>query len=251
MAEKLPKDVPAIDVAGISKSFDSQLVLQDIDLNLAAGQILCICGPNAAGKTTLLRIMAGLLQPTAGTVRICGFDVQKQPQRVKPILGAIFHKSMLYSQLTVIENLQFFAGLYGLRDSEAHIKELLEQVDLLPYRYDRAGILSRGMLQRLAIARAMVHRPTVLLADEPFTGLDTDARKSLVAILKSFKGQGRAIVMTTHDVSLALQCCDRVAVLDKGKLILNVNVCQIDMDAFTKDYLLYARENSCAASETL
>jgi len=246
MAEKLQKssEPPAVDVAGVSKSFGNQLVLKDISLYLTAGQGLCICGANAAGKTTLLRIMAGLLQPGAGAVQICGFDVKSQPQQAKAKLGAIFHKSMVYPQLTVIENLRFFALVYGVRNGKAHIQNLLEQTALMPYRYDRAGILSRGMMQRLAIARALVHKPIVLLADEPFTGLDADASKHLVTILNNFKDEGGTVVMTTHDVNLSLQCCRQVAVLDKQKLIFNAKISEIDTAAFAKDYLLYARANN-------
>jgi len=243
MAEKLqmPLESPAIDVAGVSKSFGNQLVLDDISFHLTAGQGLCICGANASGKTTLLRIMAGLLQSDAGAVQICGFDVKSQPQQAKAKLGAIFHKSMVYPQLTVIENLRFFALIYGVRDDTAHIQNLLEQTALMPYRYDRAGILSRGMMQRLSIARALVHKPVVLLADEPFTGLDADASNHLVAMLNSFEGKGGTVVMTTHDVNLSLQCCQQVAVLDRRKLIFNAKISEIDTAAFAKDYLLYAR----------
>jgi len=267
MTEKLqkPSELPAVDpvriptsrdfsngvdVAGIHKSFGSQVVLEDISFHLTGGQGLCICGPNAAGKTTLLRIMAGLLQPGTGVVQICGFNVRAQPQQARTMLGAIFHKSMVYPQLTVIENLRFFALVYGVRDSTARIQELLEQTALMPYRYDRAGVLSRGMMQRLAIARALVHKPFVLLADEPFTGLDADASKRLVTILNNFESEGGTIVMTTHDVNLSLQCCGHVAVLDKRKLIFNAKISEIDTAAFAKDYLLYARENNWAASAT-
>jgi len=239
-----------VDVVSVSKSFGSQVVLEDISFHLAGGQGLCICGPNASGKTTLLRIMAGLLQPDAGAVQICGFDVKSQARQAKAMLGAIFHKSMVYPQLTAIENLRFFARLYGVRDSTARMQELLEQTALMPYRYDKAGVLSRGIMQRLAIARALVHRPNVLLADEPFTGLDADASKHLITILNHFKDEGGTIVMTTHDVNLSLHCCGHVAVLDKRKLIFNAKISEIDAAAFARDYLLYARENNWAASAT-
>jgi heme ABC exporter ATP-binding subunit CcmA len=239
-----------VDVAGVCKSFGSQVVLEEVSFHLTAGQGLCICGVNASGKTTLLRIMAGLLQPSAGAVHICGFDVKSQAQQARAMLGAVFHKSMVYPQLTVIENLRFFARVYGVRDSTACMQELLEQTALMPYRYDRAGVLSRGMMQRLAIARALVHKPTVLLADEPFTGLDADASKHLVTILNDFKNEGGTIVMTTHDIDLSLQCCRHVAVLDRRKVIFNAKVCEINADAFARDYLSYARENNWAAPVT-
>jgi len=252
MHEKLQRsaDKPAVDVAGVCKSFWSQIVLKDINFRVEKGQGVCICGANAAGKTTLLRVIAGLLQPDAGMVRICGFDLKTHPQQAKAALGAIFHKSMVYSQLTALENLQFFARLNGIKNNEALIQRLLEQAGLLPYRYDKAAVLSRGMMQRLSIARALVNSPSVLLADEPFTGLDAEASKQLVAILRNFEGEGGTVVMATHDVNLSFQCCDHIVVLHEQKFIFNAKVCEIDTAAFAKDYLSYARANAWAKSGT-
>ena len=193
MNEKLQKpsgQTPVINLAGVCKSFGSRVVLNAISFSVTSGQGLCICGANAAGKTTLLRIIAATLKPSKGEVELCGFNVQRRTREIKPLIGAIFHKSMVYPQLTVIENLRFFARLYGVKNSKARIEELLEQTALTPYCYDSAGILSRGMTQRLAIARALVHKPTILLADEPFTGLDINASNYLLTILRNFKDQG-------------------------------------------------------------
>lgn len=233
-----------IEIRSVSKAFASRLVLKDIDLNVAGGESLCLCGVNGAGKSTLQRIIAGLLHPDAGTVRINGHDVRKDPEKTKPQLGVISHKSMVYPDLTVGENLTFFANLYGVKDSTVRIKELLTNVGLYSYRYDKASILSRGLLQRLAIARALVHRPRVLLADEPFTGLDTEACKYLVSVFAEFSEGGGTIVMTTHDINLGLQCCGRIVVLDKRRLILNAMTADIDKAAFVKDYLSYARDRN-------
>ncbi|UCG48524.1 MAG: ABC transporter ATP-binding protein, partial [Phycisphaerales bacterium] len=202
MAEKMrePSSPPLIDVAGLSKSFAGHIVLNGISFRLPAGRGLCICGPNAAGKSTLLRIAAGLVPPGDGGVRICGYDLRKQPEKGKAALGAIFHSSMVYPQLTVLENLRFFAALYAVRQAETRINELLERSGLMPYRYDAAGILSRGMTQRLAISRALVHAPAVLLADEPFTGLDVDAASHFTDVLNEFRRAGGSFVMTTHNV---------------------------------------------------
>lgn len=231
----------AVELTEVSKSFGSQGVLRDISFQVYSGQGICICGANAAGKTTLLRVISGLLQANEGSVRIYGFDVRMQPEKVKPLLGVIFHENMVYPQLTVVENLKFFSRLYGLRNNEAHIQKLLEQIGLMPYRYDMAGVLSRGMTQRLAIVRALVHKPTVLLADEPFTGLDNDASNILVTMLSDFKSDGGAMVMTTHNIDFALQCCEQVAVLDNRKLFFTAKASEIDTAEFRKDYLLYAR----------
>jgi heme ABC exporter ATP-binding subunit CcmA len=244
MNEKLQKpsvQTPVINVAGVCKSFGSQVVLKDISFQLTAGQGFCICGANAAGKTTLVRIMAGLLQADEGAVEICGFNVREQRQKTKPMLGAIFHNSMVYPQLTVMENLRFFTKLYGVKDSKAHIQNLLQLTGLTPYRYDKAGLLSRGMLQRLAIARALVHKPTVLLADEPFAGLDVEASKHLVTIISNFKDEGGTVVVTTANAGSAVKCCQQVAVLIDHKLILNSNISDIDNVEFMQEHLSYTR----------
>ena len=231
-------------MVGVSKSFSSYVVLKDISFQISAGESLCICGPNAAGKTTLLRIIAGLLHPTRGLVRIGGLNSRNHAHKTKAKLGAIFHKTMIYPQLTVAENLRFFAKLYGLKSCESDIQALLEQTGLARYRHDSAGVLSRGMAQRLAIARALVHKPAVLLADEPFTGLDTQAGKILLTLLNKFKDQNGAVVMSTHQVNLSLQCSQRVAVLDDRRLIFEANVSEINTTHFEKDYLAYARANT-------
>lgn len=229
----------AIVAKSISKTFDARHVLKGIDLTVTAGQTVLICGINGAGKSTLLRIIAGLLQPDNGTVKICGYDLHKDPEIAKPKLGVILHKSMAYADLTVFENLMFFANLYGLQAPADRIKQLLKDVGLVSYSHDKAAILSRGLLQRLAIARAMIHKPTILLADEPFTGLDTDSCEHLVAVLSDFQQKGGTIVMTTHDINLGLRCCRRAIVLDNSKIIFDAPTDTIDADVFAKDYVNY------------
>ena len=230
-----------IRVNSVSKAFTTRLVLNNINLDVARAQSVCICGVNGAGKSTLLRIIAGLLQPDQGSVQLYGYNVSEYPEKTKPRLGVISHKSMVYAELTVFENLVFFANLYGVRSSAARIKELLEDVGLFSYRYDRAGVLSRGLLQRLAIARALVHQPAVLLADEPFTGLDIEACQYLISVLTDFTANGGIIVMATHDVKIGLQCCSRVVVLDKAQLIFDAETSDIETGSFSQDYLSYAR----------
>ena len=233
----------AVDIADLYMAFETRLVLQKIDLQISPGQALCLCGVNGVGKSTLLRIIAGLLHPTRGTVRINGLDLKKQPEAGKAMIGVISHQSMLYPDLTVLENLRFFSRLYGVQN-RSRIDQLLEDVGLVSYRHDKTVILSRGMLQRLAIARAMVHDPSLLLADEPFTGLDLQSAQHLVRVLGEFTNAGGAVIMTTHETNLGLKCCDRVVVLDQGRLIFDTPRDQIDHGRFTDDYLSYARDNS-------
>jgi len=232
-----------IEISSVTKKFGTRLVLRSIGLRVAGGSGICICGVNGAGKSTLLRIMAGLLKPEQGTVRICGYDVFAEPEETKSKLGLVSHKSILYPELTTFENLLFFARLYGLKDRQRRAQQLLDDVGLSSYTYDRTDVLSRGMLQRLSIARAMVHGPAVLLADEPFTGLDIEAGRHLVRVLAEFREDGGTLVMTTHDTHMALKCCDRVIVLDNCDFIFDAATSQIDTDSFMDDYLSYARRD--------
>jgi heme exporter protein A len=233
-----------IKVSSVSKAFASRSVLENIDLEVKKAQSVCLCGANGAGKSTLLRIIAGLLEPDAGSIELGGYDVRHHPEKAGLQLGVVLHQSMVYPELTVLENLLFFANLYGVNNAPACVEKLLEDVGLAAYRYDRADILSRGLLQRLAIARALVHRPVILLADEPFTGLDAEAGRHLIDILKKFVANGGSMIMTTHDVRTALRCCDRVVILDQKRVIFDETTDNLDMSGFAQDYLSYARSRN-------
>ncbi len=231
----------ALSLRAVSKTFVTKPVLRHIDLIVPAGEAVCLCGINGAGKSTLLRVIAGLLRPDSGSITIQGCEVRREPEKSRRQLGMISHASMAYPELTVSENLAFAARLYDVPRRAERIEEMLTGTGLTSYRYDRAGILSRGLLQRLAIARALLHRPAVLLADEPFTGLDAGATEGVCTILDRFTHDGGTILMTTHDLCLGLRCCRRVAVLDNGVLILDARTEKIDTRRFLDDYLSYAR----------
>ncbi len=234
----------ALSIRAVSKTFVTKPVLRSIDLVVSAGEAVCLCGINGAGKSTLLRVIAGLLRPDSGSIAIQGHEVRREPQMCRRQLGLISHAGMAYPELTVTENLAFAARLYGVPKRAERIEELLAGTGLTSYRHDRAGVLSRGLQQRLAIARALVHRPAVLLADEPFTGLDAGSTGNVLAIFDRFIRDGGTILMTTHDLRLGLQCCRRVAVLDQGVLILDARKDKIDARRFLDDYLSYARSMS-------
>jgi heme exporter protein A len=234
----------ALSIRSVSKAFTTRPVLRNVNLDLRRGEAACLCGINGAGKSTLLRIAAGLLRPDAGTVSIERWDMKGHAEEFKRRLGMISHASMVYSELTVLENLGFVADLHGVPNRTERIDELLVDTGLGPFRHDRAGILSRGLLQRLAIARALLHGPAVLLADEPFAGLDGEASHRLVEIFDAFVRRGGAILMTTHDTRLGLACCQRVAVLDQGTCLLDRAKVEIDPEKFAQDYLSYARSEN-------
>lgn len=231
-----------IEFKDVSKSFAFRRVLDKVSFTVECGQTVFLCGVNGAGKTTLLRIIAGLLSADAGTVKLCGICLKSDPEQAKRNLGVISHKSMLYPDLTVTENLSFFADLYGVPDSKARIDELLTEAKLTSYRHDRVAVLSRGLLQRLAIARALIHSPSILLADEPFTGLDADSCLHLRDTLARFAGAGGTVLMTTHETHLGLRCSSRVLLLDGSCVTLDRMTDEIDIDMFANDYLSYARE---------
>ena len=237
-------DEPVVSVTSISKAFGSRIVLKDINFELDRGRGLLICGINGAGKSTLLNIISGLMSSDKGTTKLCGIDIHSEPQKGKTQLGVISHKSILYPELTIFENLLFFANLYDVENARNRVDELIENMGLSAYRYDKTRVLSRGMLQRLAISRAIVHQPAVLLIDEPFTGLDAEACEHLINILDEFRDDGGTLVATSHDIKLGLKCCDRIAVLDKNRFILEAKTNEINTELFVENYLEYARSRN-------
>jgi heme exporter protein A len=207
-----------IQVQRLVKNFGMHPVLRGVNLHVPRGEFLTLLGPNGAGKTTLLRIVATLSQPTSGEVRIGGWRLPHAAARVRPHLGLISHQTLLYGELTAAENLRFFARVYGLAEPEPRIQQVLDAVGLLARQHDLVESFSRGMQQRLAIARAILHNPEVLLLDEPYTGLDQSAAIMLDELLRSVATAGRTVVMTTHDIARGLANCDQVAILSQGRI---------------------------------
>jgi heme ABC exporter ATP-binding subunit CcmA len=213
--DEAPAD--AVDASGVTKTFGATRALRGVDLKVARGEFLSIFGPNGAGKSTLLGILATWIRPTSGRVLVEGWDVREDPHAVRRRIGVISHQTLMYDDLTAAENLGFYGRMYGLRDLPARVSRALEEVGLADRRNDRAGGFSRGMKQRLSIARSMLHDPAVLLLDEPFTGLDPSASEMLSRLLATLKGAGRTVVMITHDIVHGLDLADRVALLVGGR----------------------------------
>lgn len=191
---------PAVAVDGLRRRFGRRDVLRDVSFSLADGGFLLLLGDNGAGKTTLLRVLAALLSPSAGQVSVAGHDVRTQAVAVRRCVGFVAHAPLVYGDLTARENLRFYADMYGVDDPAARVVESLERVDLTVRADDAAGELSRGMRQRLAIARALLHRPRVLLLDEPYAGLDARAAGVLDVILDELAGH-TSVVLATHEPS--------------------------------------------------
>jgi heme exporter protein A len=205
-----------IEVRKLVKTFGLKPVLRGLELQVEPGEFVALLGPNGAGKTTLLRILASLARPNAGRVHVAGYALPRDAAAVRGKLGVVSHLPLLYGDLTAEENLRFYARMYDLTDIERRVAEALELVGLRPRRRDLVREFSRGMQQRLAIGRAMLHDPEVLLFDEPYTGLDQDAAQMLDELLRQVAGRGRTVLMTSHDLLRSASLATRLDILSRG-----------------------------------
>jgi heme exporter protein A len=207
-----------IEVRRLVKTFGVKPVLRGLDFDVERGEFVALLGPNGAGKTTFLRILATLSRPKMGEVRVAGFHLPAQAAAVRQRLGVVSHQPLLYGDLSAEENLRFYARMYALAESEPRIQEVLQLVGLYRRRRDLVREFSRGMQQRLAIARSVLHDPQILLFDEPHTGLDQDASVMLDGLLGEIASGGRTVVMTSHDLTRAAKLADRVDILSHGMI---------------------------------
>jgi heme ABC exporter ATP-binding subunit CcmA len=207
----------AIELQEVEKRFGTQPVLQRVNMRVERGEAFALLGPNGAGKTTLIRIVATLLRQDSGEVRVLGYDTREEAQEVRRRIGVVSHNPLLYEELTARENLEFYARAYGVE--LAAVEEMLERVKLEERAEDLVATFSRGMKQRLSIARALLHSPEVLLLDEPTTGLDVKGRRDFYALLQELLRKGTTLLMTTHHLDEAERLCARGAVLHAGRVV--------------------------------
>jgi heme exporter protein A len=205
-----------ITVKKLVKRFGLKTVLRGVDFAVEPGEFVALLGPNGAGKTTFLRILASLSRPSLGEVSIAGYKLPQEAAKVRARLGVVSHLPLLYGDLSAEENLRFYARMYNIRKYELRITEVLEMVGLEARRRDLVRTFSRGMQQRLAIGRAVLHDPDVVLFDEPYTGLDQDASSMLDDVLKTVAAKGRTVVMTSHDLARAEDLATRFDILSRG-----------------------------------
>ena len=198
------------------KRFGLKTVLRGVDFEVQPGEFVALLGPNGAGKTTFLRILASLSRPSLGDVKIAGYKLPHEAAQVRARLGVVSHLPLLYGDLTADENLHFYARMYNIPNQEARITDVLQMVGLEARRRDLVRTFSRGMQQRLAIGRAVLHDPDVVLFDEPYTGLDQDASSMLDDVLKTVAAKGRTVVMTSHDLARAEDLATRFDILSRG-----------------------------------
>jgi heme exporter protein A len=208
-----------ISIRELQKKINRKVILNGINLSIVPSENVAILGPNGAGKTTLLRILASLMRPDAGEIRVCGYRLPTDAIRVRQLLGAVLHQPMLYHDLTAEENLRFYSRLYGQRQAKKRIGAVLEQFGLADRAQDLVRTYSRGMQQRLAIARAILHEPEILLLDEPLTGLDTEAAKMFSKIVHQMKERGGVVVMTGHGRTGLSGMADRTCTLENGRIV--------------------------------
>ena len=209
-----------IELNSLTKRYGRFIAVDGINLTIPKGELYGLLGPNGAGKTTTMRMIAGILQPTSGVVKISGIDIQKDPLVAKSRLGFIPDRPFVYDKLTGVEFLRFVAGLYGMSGAEVedHIDELLELFELAPWKHELTESYSHGMRQKLIISSALVHRPEVIVVDEPMVGLDPKSARLLKDMLREFVTAGGTVLMSTHTLEIAEAMCDRIAIVQAGRV---------------------------------
>jgi len=226
-----------IRLEGLAKTFGSFKAVDGVDLDVAPGEIHGFLGPNGAGKTTTIRMIAGLLKPTAGRVTIDGHDLAREPEAAKSALGFIPDRPFLYEKLTAAEFLRFHGGLYGLEGEpvEARARELLELFELLGWKDELVESFSHGMKQRLVMCSAFLHRPKAVVVDEPMVGLDPRGARLIKQVFRVMARKGVAILMSTHTLEVAEEMCDRISIILGGRIIARGTVQELQALAGTDD----------------
>lgn len=225
-----------VEIHNLKKSFGLKPVLRGVDLSLRAGQRMALLGANGAGKTTLLRILAGLARPSSGVITINGQDFKQQTHEGQRNVGFVAHQPYLYEALTTLENLLFFARMYGIEHPQQRALWLLQRVGLEKKARERASALSRGQVQRLALARALLHAPQLLLLDEPDTGLDQDGLTLLTELLQEHTSRGGTLLFTTHDLEAAMQRSDSIVMLSKGRAVYQQDTVYLTTEDMRQTY---------------
>lgn len=232
----MQKDIPVFKAQGLIKRFGRLTALNGIDLEVHRGDFVALFGANGAGKTTFLKIASMLMSLSEGELFFNGKPIKDSDDKARNMIGFIAHSTFHYNNLTARENLRFYGGMYDIQDIEEKITKQLESVGLLHRADDLAGGFSRGMLQRLSIARAFLHDPSILLLDEPYTGLDKSASEMLNGLLSSYNTADRAGIMTTHNLDQGYDIATHVGILHKGKIQYFARTSDISKEEFSNKY---------------
>ena len=225
----------AIETKKLTKVFGDRKALDKVSIEVPEGAFLSIFGPNGAGKTTLVRTLATLSRAPSGTALVAGFDAKEEPDKVREHIGLISHNPMLYPDLTAMENLMFTAQLYGVVNAEERVRELLRAVELDHRRFDVVRTFSRGMTQRLSIARALMNDPDVVFLDEPYAGLDPHAVEIFDGLIEQLR-DGRTFIMVSHDLQKGFDVCTHALVLARGRVVSYAPKEDIDFEQFRQLY---------------
>ncbi len=208
-----------IQVQGLIKTFSNRPALKGLDLKVGQGESVVIFGPNGAGKTTLIKVLATILSPSSGKILVGGLSLKNNAEEIRRSIGVVTHQTFLYNNLTAHENLEFYSRMYDVPAYKERIHEVLALVGMTARRHDRVGTFSRGMQQRISIARSLLHKPSIMLLDEPETGLDQQAVSMLWEVLQA-SGEGkRTTLLTTHNMERGLELGDRLLILAGGKIV--------------------------------
>jgi len=224
-----------LELRRVAKYFGRFSALRELDLRVEPGDFVALFGRNGAGKTTLLRIAAGLSAPSAGSVKV-GRDAAERPREARGRIGYLAHATVLYADLTALENLRFYARLFDLPDRDRELSERLARVGLAGREHEPVRNYSRGMQQRLAIVRAFLHDPDLLLLDEPFTGLDREGTDFLKGFLRTERSRGKTALMAIHDLPLGYELGSRLVAIDRGRVALDVAQESLSFDDFERRY---------------
>jgi len=230
-----PSPAPIVEASGLARAFGPTRALAGVTFSIRAGECLAVFGPNGAGKTTLLRVLAGLLKPSAGSARLAGI-LLPGGSAARSRVGLISHHTMLYDALSPRENVAFAAHLYGVRDVRVRVEDSLKLMSMLDRADAPVRSLSRGMQQRVSIARAMVHGPQLVLADEPYNGLDESGARSLTALLQDLRSSGAAIIIVTHNLAEGLSLATHAAVMRRGQFVRYDARAAIDAGSYAATY---------------
>ncbi|MDQ6770067.1 MAG: ABC transporter ATP-binding protein [Gemmatimonadota bacterium] len=226
---------PVVEVAGLTRSFGPRKAVAGVTFSLAAGECLALFGPNGAGKTTLLRVLAGLLKPSSGMAKVSGIILPAGGD-VRSRVGLISHHTMLYGALSPRENVSFAARLYSVPDVSSRVEDSLGRMSMLERADAPVRLLSRGMQQRVSIARAMVHSPQLVLADEPYSGLDESGARALTVLLQELRLSGAAIIIVTHNLVEGLSLATHAAVMKTGRFVRYDRRSEVDVASYSSTY---------------
>ena len=228
---------PAVLARGLVRRYGPRKALDGVDLSLDRGEFLTIFGPNGAGKSTLLKAIASLIRLTAGSLAVFGLDTTAAPERIRRRLGLIAHSTFLYGGLSARDNLRFFARLHDVPDPRRRADAMLDRVGLAERADDLVRTFSRGMQQRLSIARALLHDPDLVLLDEPYTGLDHHASRALRGMLEQVRARGRTVMMVTHHLEEGLELSTRIAIMTSGRLAFEAPAGGLSRAALERTYV--------------